>query len=66
MLKKAISEMVPDLVWAPDFFGSQMKMLYNDFQAENKFLGDQISQQPKKSGVQMRSGTISVLALKSS
>ena len=65
--------MVPDLIWAPDFFvpreicsprfgpqeiwsprtlgptkvGSCMNMLYNDFHAGPKFLGDQKSQGPK-------------------
>ena len=58
----AITEMVPDLVWAPDFFGPQeiwsqinfgpknvgtfMKMVYNDFHAGTKFLGAQISRGP--------------------
>ena len=57
-----------------------MKMLYNDFHAGTKFvqaqtfwganflglkfLGDQISWGPFKPGVQMRSGTISVIAQK--
>ena len=51
--------MVPDLIWAPDFFGPReiwssrnwgpkkfgpsMKMRHNDFHAVTKFLGDQIS-----------------------
>ena len=38
-------------------------MLYKDIHAEPKFLGVQISRGPKKSGAQMRSGTISVIAL---
>ena len=80
---KAITEMVPHLIWAPDFFGPQeiwslrnlvpkkfgslIKMPYNDFYAGPKFLRDQISRgltswDPKKSGAQMRSGTISVIA----
>ena len=47
-----------------------MKMLYNDFHAGTKFLGAQTSQGPnakflgdKKSGAQMRVGTISVTAV---
>ena len=94
-LFNAKAEMVPDLIWAPDFFGPQeiwslrnlgptkvgscMKMLYNDFHARinflgaqtsrgpnflgPKFIGDQISWGPKKSGAQMSSGTISVIIL---
>ena len=62
----AITEMVPDLIWAPDFFGpreiwssrnvgptkfgSGMKMLYNDFHEGTKFLGAQSSQGPNFSG----------------
>ena len=53
--KKASAEMIPNLFWAPSFlvpekFGPQMKMLYNDFQAENKFLGDQIFGNQKSQG----------------
>ena len=79
----AITEMVPDPIWAPDIFGPQeirsprslgpeklgppqnwpppWKSLRH-FHTEIKFLGDQISQEPKKSGAQMRLGTISVIA----
>ena len=39
----------PKAYWGPNFWGP-------------KFLGDQISWGPKKSGAQMRSGTISVTA----
>ena len=58
--------MVPDLIWAPDFFSSQeilapqnlgpnklgpcIKMPYNDFHAGIKFPGDQISWGPNFSG----------------
>ena len=54
--------MVPDLIWAPDFFGPQkiwtprhlgpkkfgpcMKMSHNDFHAWTKFLGAQNNQEP--------------------
>ena len=86
--------MVPDHIWAPDFFGpreiwtqrslvpergtkkfvSSMKIITWLFHAGPKLLGTkisrgpnflgpkiQISQAPKKLGVQMRSGTISVI-----
>ena len=55
--------MVPDLIWAPDFFGPQeiwalrnlvpkkfgprMKIIIWHFYAGTKFLGDQKSQGPK-------------------
>ena len=72
--------MVPNLIWAPDFFGPReiwaprnsgpknvgpcMKMPYIDFHAGTNFLGTHISRGPKKSGAQMRLGTISVIAPK--
>ena len=51
----------------PKKVGSCMKVLYNDFHAGTKFLSAQTSQGPnflgpKKSGAQMRPGTISVTA----
>ena len=51
--------MVPDLIWAPDFFGPQeiwspRSMAphepYDDFHAGLKFLGDQISKGPNLLG----------------
>ena len=58
----ALTEIVPDLIWASDFFGPReiwsprnfgpknvgpnMKMPYNDFHARTKFLGAQISWSP--------------------
>ena len=58
-LLRTITEMVPDLIWAPDFFGpreiwsprnsgptkigSCMKMIYNDFYVGTKFLRAQTS-----------------------
>ena len=80
----AVTETVPDLIWAPDFFGPQeiwtprnlgpknvgpcMKLPYDDFHAGTKFLEAQMSRGPnflgtKKLRAQMRSGTISVIAL---
>jgi len=73
--------MVPNLIWAPEFFGPQeiwaprnlgpkkieplMKIITWLFHVGHKFfkvLGAQISCGPKKSGAQMRLGTISVIA----
>ena len=62
--------MVPDLIWAPAFFGSQeiwsprslgpaWKSHVMIFMQDSNFLGT-ISQGPKKSAAQMRLGTISV------
>ena len=54
----AVTEMVPDLIWAPDFFGPQeICSQYENasiFHAGTKFPWAQ------KSGAQMISGTISV------
>ena len=62
----AITEMVPDLIWASDFFGAReiwslrylvpeifgppMKIIIWHFHAGPKLLGAQISQGPIKSG----------------
>jgi hypothetical protein len=51
--------MVPNLILTPDFFGPHHGPNF----LGPKFLGAQISQVPKKSGAQMRSGTISVIAI---
>ena len=68
---KAVNEMVPDLIWAPDFFGPEKLKLReiwslheNHYMAFSwpKFLRAQISWGPKMSGAQMRLGTISVTA----
>ena len=82
--------MVPDHIWAPDFFGPQeiwalgnlgagkfgscMKIIivakflgaqisWEPNFSGTKFLGDLYPWGPKKSKAQMRSGTISVLAI---
>ena len=72
--------MVPDLIWAHDFFGPQeiwatgkvvptWKCYVTIFMQgpnplELKLLRAQICWGPKKSGAQMRPGTISVIAIK--
>ena len=69
---KAVTDLVPDLIWAPDFFGPQkvwaprnlgpnkfdpcIKMLYNDIHAEPKFHGDQISWGPNFLGTKKSQG----------
>ena len=66
---RAITEMVPDLIWAPDFFGSLeiwspskfgpfIKKPCDDFRLGTKFIGSillgaQIFRGPKKSGAQI-------------
>ena len=68
----AITEMVPDFIWAPYFFGpreirsprnlgptkvrSCMKMLCNDFHAGIKFLWAQTFQGPNFSGTKFLGG----------
>ena len=74
----AVTEIVPYLIWAPDFFGPQEiwalhEKHYIAFSCRDQiswspnyfgpnFLRAQISWRPKKSGAQMGSGTISVIA----
>ena len=68
----AITEMVPDFIWAPDFFGSReirsprnlgptkvrscMKMLCNDFHAGIKLFRAQISRGPNFLGTKKDRG----------
>ena len=52
-------------IWSPKKFGPLITMPYIDFCAEPKFLRVQNSWGPNKSGDQMRSGTISVIAVQS-
>ena len=86
----ARTEVVSNLIWAPDFFGPReiwapRSLVPEEYGPQeiwsphenhhmaffmqgpnflgSKFLGDQISWGPKKSGAQMRTGTISVVAL---
>ena len=58
---KAITEMVPDLIWAPDFFGPQeiwspskfgpsIKKPCDDFRVGTKFIGVHTSWGPNFSG----------------
>jgi hypothetical protein len=59
--------MVPNLIWAPDFFGPQEiwsphKNHHMAFSCGAQTSWAQISQGPKKSGAQMRPGPISGIA----
>ena len=69
-----ITEMVPELICAPNFFDPRMKIIDQHFHTGTKFFGAQISQGPILWGIkflgdkiktlaQVRSGTISVTAL---
>ena len=62
-----ITEMVPYLIWVPDFFGPQEiwsshENHFTTFLCREKLPGAQSSRGPKKPGSQMWSGTISVIA----
>ena len=75
----AVTEMVSEHNWAPDFFGSQevwsprnldpekfsprMKIIIWHFHAGTKFLEDKNSRRPKKSWAKVRFGTISNISL---
>ena len=70
----AITEMVPNLIWAPDFFGPQETSHHIAFScgtqtscnpnfSGSKSLGAQISQGPEKSEAQMRLGTIFLIGI---
>ena len=70
----ATTEMVPNLIWAPDFFGPQEVLVPEKYRLRENWslhenhhmtfsFGDQISRGTKKSGYQMRSVTISVTAV---
>ena len=59
----AVTEMVPYFIWAPDFFGPQEIWALHGKHYIAFTCRDQISQWPKKSVAQMRSGTISPTAI---
>ena len=50
--------MVPDLIWAPDFFGSQ-EIWSPDFHGGTKFIQDQVSRGPNFSGIKFLEDQIS-------